>query len=47
MYGIIILSAAIGLIIGILDQTGLSFDISTFIFEDGLESVLELSWAPF
>ena len=33
MYGIIILSAAIGLIIGILDQTGLSFDISTFIIQ--------------
>ena len=31
MYGLIILAAAVGLIIGILDQTGLSFHISTYL----------------
>ena len=31
MYGLIILGAAIGLIIGIMDQTGLSFHISTYL----------------
>ena len=33
MSGLIILGAAVGLIIGIMDQTGLSFHISTYIIE--------------
>ena len=31
MYGLIILSAAIGLIIGVMDQTGLSFHITSIL----------------